>query len=84
KKFQIDRLKIDRSFVRNLSPGSDDLALCEAIIVMAHKLNLEVLAEGVESEAQRQLMVQAGCDFAQGYLFSRPVSSSEFLDCLTS
>jgi EAL domain-containing protein (putative c-di-GMP-specific phosphodiesterase class I) len=82
--FQIDRLEIDRSFVRNLSPGSDDLALCEAIIVMAHKLNLEVVAEGVETEVQRQLLAQAGCDFAQGYLFSRPVSSSEFLDCLTS
>jgi diguanylate cyclase (GGDEF)-like protein/PAS domain S-box-containing protein len=78
KKFDIDYIKIDQSFVRNLAPGSDDLALCEAIIVMAHKLGMKVVAEGVETDTQRQLLCASGCDYAQGYLFSRPVPASEF------
>ena len=78
KKFDIDTLKIDQSFVRNMTPGSDDLALCEAIIVMAHKLGIQVVAEGVETREQRNMLVTAGCDFGQGYFFSRPVSSDEF------
>ena len=78
KKYDIDYLKIDQTFIRNLTPGSSDLALCEAIIVMAHKLNLKVIAEGVETEEQRQLMLAAGCDYAQGYLFARPMPAHEF------
>ena len=78
KKFDIDYLKIDRSFVKNLHVGTQDSALCEAIIVMAHKLGLKVIAEGVETEQQRQVLTQAGCDYAQGYLFSRPVPPLEF------
>ncbi len=78
KKFDIDYLKIDQRFVHNLTPGSDDMALCEAIIVMAHKLGIKVIAEGVETEAQRQLLADSKCDFAQGYLFSRPVPPEEF------
>lgn len=78
KKFDIDYLKIDQSFVRNLCTDTDDLALCEAIIVMAHKLNLKVIAEGVETEEQRVLLANAGCDYAQGYLLSRPVPANEF------
>ena len=78
KTFDIDYLKIDQSFIRNLAPNSDDLALCEAIIVMAHKLWLKVIAEGVETELQRELLQSAGCDYAQGYLFSKPVAAEEF------
>jgi diguanylate cyclase (GGDEF)-like protein/PAS domain S-box-containing protein len=78
KRFNIDYLKIDQSFVRNLHPFSDDLILCEAIIVMAHKLGIKVIAEGVETEQQRQLLVGAGCDFAQGYLFAKAVPVAEF------
>ena len=78
KKFDIDYLKIDQSFIRNLAPGSDDMALCEAIIVMAHKLDMQVIAEGVETEEQKTLLAAAGCDYAQGYLFSRPVPAEEF------
>jgi diguanylate cyclase (GGDEF)-like protein/PAS domain S-box-containing protein len=81
KKFDIDNLKIDQSFVRNLAPGSDDLALCEAIIVMAHKLNLKVIAEGVETRQQRDLLAAVGCDYAQGYLFSKAVPAEEFACC---
>lgn len=78
KKFDIDYLKIDQSFVRNLETDSENMALCEAIIVMAHKLGLKVVAEGVETEAQRAMLFKAGCDYAQGYLFSKPVPASEF------
>jgi len=78
KKFDIDYLKIDQSFTRNLAPGSNDMALSEAIILMAHKLGLKVIAEGVETEEQRSLLAAAGCDFGQGYLFSRPVPANEF------
>ncbi|HEY7987237.1 MAG TPA: EAL domain-containing protein [Methylophilaceae bacterium] len=78
KKFDIDFLKIDQSFVRNLAPGSSDLALCEAIIVMAHKLGMKVIAEGIETEQQRDLLVTAGCDYGQGHLFSEPVPADQF------
>ena len=78
KRFDIDYLKIDQSFVRDLATDPDDMALSEAIIVMAHKLGLKVIAEGVETEAQRKLLAAAGCDYAQGYLFSRPVPAKEF------
>ncbi|MCK9202140.1 MAG: EAL domain-containing protein [Gallionella sp.] len=77
REFDIDHLKIDQSFVRNMENDPDSLALCEAIIVMAHKLGLKVIAEGVETVAQRDLLKNAGCDYAQGYLFSRPVPAEE-------
>lgn len=77
KKFDIDYLKIDQSFVANLAPGSDDFALCEAIIVMAHKLNLKVIAEGIETKEQSDLLTAAGCDYGQGYFYSKPVSAEE-------
>jgi diguanylate cyclase (GGDEF)-like protein len=78
KKFDIDYIKIDRSFVRNLTATSNDMALCEAIIVMAHKLGLKVIAEGIESATQRHLLAAAGCDYGQGYFFSPPLPSHEF------
>jgi len=78
KKFDIDYIKIDRGFVRNIDVEANDLALCEAIIMMAHKLGLAVIAEGVETSAQRDLLMAAGCDFAQGYLYSQPVPAQQF------
>ncbi|ADE11420.1 putative bifunctional diguanylate cyclase/phosphodiesterase [Sideroxydans lithotrophicus] len=78
KKFDIDYIKIDQSFVRNLAPDSSDLALCEAMIMMAHKLGIKVIAEGVETSEQRDLLRTAGCDYGQGYLFSRPLSTEDF------
>ena len=77
-KFDIDFIKIDQSFVRHLIPGSTDLALCKAIIVMAHELGIKVIAEGVETAQQRDLLAAAGCDYAQGYLFARPMSATDF------
>ncbi|HEY7986117.1 MAG TPA: EAL domain-containing protein [Methylophilaceae bacterium] len=81
-KFNIDFLKIDQSFVRNLAAGSSNMALCEAIIVMAHKLGMKVVAEGIESKQQRDLLTAAGCDYGQGYLFSKPVPALEFEELL--
>jgi diguanylate cyclase (GGDEF)-like protein/PAS domain S-box-containing protein len=77
-RYDIDFLKIDQSFVRNLAPGGKDLALCKAITVMAHELGLQVVAEGVETEPQCALLRAAGCDFAQGYLFARPMPPLAF------
>ena len=72
RKFDVDFLKIDRAFVQGVERGSDDLALCEAIIVMAQKLGIEVVAEGIETEDQCALLVTAGCRLGQGFLFSSP------------
>ncbi|MGB5965795.1 MAG: bacteriohemerythrin [Sulfurimonadaceae bacterium] len=83
KKFDIDYIKIDKSFVSNLTPDSQDSALCEAIIVMAHKLDISVIAEGIETEAQSRLLTDMHCDYGQGYLFSRPVSAKDFEELLT-
>jgi EAL domain-containing protein (putative c-di-GMP-specific phosphodiesterase class I) len=72
-KFDIDYIKIDQSFVQNLGVTHASNALCEAIIVMAHKLGMEVIAEGIEMEVQLDILKKAGCDFGQGYIFSKPV-----------
>jgi diguanylate cyclase (GGDEF)-like protein len=77
KKFDIDFLKIDQAFVRNLTANSDDMALCKVIIVMAHTLGLKVVAEGVETQEQCDLLAAAGCDYGQGYLFARPMPAPE-------
>jgi diguanylate cyclase (GGDEF)-like protein len=78
KRFDIDYLKIDRSFVQNLAFDGDDQALCEAMVVLAHKLGAKVIAEGVETTEQRDFLIGAGCDFAQGFLYSEPVPPMQF------
>lgn len=83
KKFDIDYLKIDRTFVQNLGPDSEDLALCEAIIVMAHKLGIKVIAEGIETMEQRDLLTLVGCDYGQGNLFSKAVPAKGFENGIT-
>ena len=83
KKYDIDYLKIDQSFVRNLAPASNDMVLCSAIICMAHQLDIKVIAEGIETEEQRNLLTSAGCDYGQGYLWSRPVTVEAFAGLLT-
>jgi diguanylate cyclase (GGDEF)-like protein/PAS domain S-box-containing protein len=77
-KFDIDFIKIDQSFVRHLKAGTTDLVLCQAIIAMAHALGMKVIAEGVETAEQRDLLKAADCDYAQGYFYSRPVNPSDF------
>ncbi len=79
KKFDIDYLKIDQSFIKQLTESDTDRALVEAIIVMAHKLDIRTIAEGVETRKQEQLLMNFGCDYAQGFLYSRPVPAVEFL-----
>jgi diguanylate cyclase (GGDEF)-like protein len=76
--FPIDVVKIDRSFVRDLTLDPDDAAIATSIIAMAHSLKLEVIAEGVETEEQLAFLQRERCDQMQGYLFSKPVPSEEF------
>lgn len=78
KKFNIDRLKIDQSFVRDINTDPNDAAIVRAIVQMAHTLNLDVIAEGVEDEAMMQHLRASGCDQVQGYLFSKPLPADEF------
>ena len=82
RQFDIDYLKIDQSFVRNLDQNNNDAVLCEAMIAMAHKLGIKVIAEGIESRDQDQLLRELGCDFGQGYLYSKAVSAEELEDLL--
>jgi diguanylate cyclase (GGDEF)-like protein len=78
RKFDIDYIKIDQSFIHKITAKSDELILCEAITVMAHKLGLKVIAEGIETTEQRDLLIAAGCDYGQGFLFCDPVPAAEF------
>ncbi|HTV77076.1 MAG TPA: EAL domain-containing protein [Steroidobacteraceae bacterium] len=73
----VDTLKIDRSFVRDLGAGSSHIPLIHAVIDMARKLGLKTVAEGVETAEQADLLREYGCDFAQGYLFSKPVGGRQ-------
>jgi diguanylate cyclase (GGDEF)-like protein/PAS domain S-box-containing protein len=73
KRFPIDKLKIDQSFVRGLVDSADDREIAATIVAMGRNLHLEVLAEGVETEAQRDILVKLGCNAFQGFLFSRPL-----------
>ena len=84
KHFDIDYIKIDQSFVRNLDQEQSDLALCEAMIVMAHKLSIQVIAEGVETKSQDRILREIGCDYGQGYLYSRPISALDFTALIAS
>jgi diguanylate cyclase (GGDEF)-like protein len=77
-KFDIDYLKIDKAFVKDLTTSRGNLVLCETIITMAHSLELKVIAEGVETPQQRDTLAKLGCDYAQGYLFSPPVPPEQF------
>lgn len=74
KRFPIDRIKIDRSFVSDVTRDSDDAAIVRAMVVMAESLRLDVVAEGVETKEQFDFLRALGCDVYQGFLFSRPVS----------
>lgn len=76
--FKLDYLKIDHSFVVNLENDPENQALCEAIIVMAHKLNMKVIAEGVENTAQESLLREACCDYTQGFLYGEALPPEQF------
>ena len=84
KSFPISRLKIDKSFVADLADSADDQAIALAVISLGHKLNLRVIAEGVETEQQRDFLRANDCDEMQGYLFSRPLPARELARLLAA
>jgi len=84
KKFPIDKLKIDRSFVRDLLSDNNDREITLAVISLSHNLGLQVTAEGVEVQEQLDFLRQHGCDYAQGYFFSRPMPPDAFQSFLAS
>jgi EAL domain-containing protein (putative c-di-GMP-specific phosphodiesterase class I) len=84
KAFPIDQLKIDQSFIGNIEGSGSDAAIVQAIIGLAKNLKLDVIAEGVETEAQRLWLMGEGCTEMQGFLFSRPLPADEFAELLRS
>ena len=83
KRLPLDQLKIDQSFVRDITFDSSDSAIVRTIIAMARSLNLNYIAEGVESEEQRQLLLNMGCTHYQGFLYGKPMSIGDFEVSLT-
>lgn len=84
KRFPVDVLKIDRSFVRDIPGDRDDAAIAEAIITMAHSLGMQVVAEGVETEQQLDFLRAHRCDVLQGFYFSKPLPADEIEQSLRS
>jgi diguanylate cyclase (GGDEF)-like protein/PAS domain S-box-containing protein len=84
KRFPVDEVKIDRSFVDGLGADAENTAIVTAIHSLAHALGLDVVAEGVESDAQRRALIELGCETAQGYLFSRPVAGDALIPTIAA
>jgi diguanylate cyclase len=84
KRFRVQELKIDRSFVRGVPGNADDAAIVTAIMSMAHSLGLRLIAEGVETEAQLGFLRRLGCDAVQGFLLGQPVPSEQFVERFVS
>ena len=82
KKFPIDVIKIDRSFIRDIPDNQDDMEITSAVIAMAHNLKLQVVAEGIETAAQLAFLRRQRCDVGQGYLFDQPIPSEELIERL--
>jgi diguanylate cyclase (GGDEF)-like protein/PAS domain S-box-containing protein len=81
-KFHIDYLKIDQSFVHDIETNTSHRTIAETIIIMAHRLGLQVIAEGIETRRQMEILTHAGCDYGQGFYFSRPVPEPQLLEML--
>ena len=82
KKFPIDVIKIDRSFIKDIPDNQDDMEITSAVIAMAHNLKLKVVAEGIETAAQLNFLRRQQCDIGQGYLFDKPIASRDLLESL--
>ncbi|GAB4452508.1 MAG: hypothetical protein OHK0029_03560 [Armatimonadaceae bacterium] len=78
RRFPVDVVKIDQSFIRSLTESARDHAVVKAVIDLAHGLGMKVVGEGVETTAQRDMLAELGCDIAQGYLYSHPLSAPDF------
>ncbi|MCP4326380.1 MAG: EAL domain-containing protein [Alteromonadales bacterium] len=77
KRLPVNKLKIDQSFVRDLSEDDDDKAIIKSIISLANAMNLKVIAEGVETIEQKEFLQEKGCNEIQGYLYSKPIPADE-------
>jgi EAL domain-containing protein (putative c-di-GMP-specific phosphodiesterase class I) len=84
KRFPIDRLKVDRSFIRNVTTDANDAAIVRAVISLAHSMQMSVIAEGVETREQFDFLLAEGCDQVQGYYFARPMAAEQLLPLLRS
>ena len=84
RQFSIDRLKIDQSFIRNALNNADDAAITRTIISLGHSLNLQVIAEGVETKDHEDFLINQGCDEVQGFRYSKPVPKEEFWEFANS
>jgi EAL domain-containing protein (putative c-di-GMP-specific phosphodiesterase class I) len=82
-RLKVDTLKLDRSFISQISTSEDYLVIVTAIIRMAQVLGMEVVAEGIEKEAERKLLIDLDCDYAQGYLWSKAVPNKDFVVLLS-
>ncbi|EDZ62209.1 diguanylate cyclase/phosphodiesterase [Sulfurimonas gotlandica GD1] len=82
KRLPIDKLKIDQAFIRDLPDDEEDAGITKAVIALAKSLNLKVIAEGVETQVQRDFLVENGCENIQGYFYSKPIPSDEFENIL--
>ena len=80
KRLPVNVIKVDRSFVMDIPGDTDDMEITAAVIAMAHKLRYKVVAEGIETEAQYRFLRESGCDYGQGYYFSRPLPASDLLE----
>jgi EAL domain-containing protein (putative c-di-GMP-specific phosphodiesterase class I) len=78
KRLPIDKLKIDQTFVKDLPEDEEDMGITKAVIALAQSLNLEIIAEGVETKEQKEFLVQNGCNNIQGYYYSKPIPADEF------
>lgn len=84
KTLPVNVIKVDREFIKDIPEHIDDMEITAAIISMAHRLRMKVVAEGVETETQKQFLKEQGCDIGQGYLYSRPVPQSQILSMINS
>ena len=76
-RFPIDTLKIDRSFVSNMSQGVKNIEIVNTIVILAHKLGMDVIAEGIETQSEREIIQNFDCESGQGYFFAKPLSAKD-------